>query len=215
MEARLQKDWHDRWTSATDFFKDATHLQPNEVYEFFIKPQYGTDLNRGGHIFWLVLPESRKAVAIFLFPDKGYVFDKTYHTELIREYDNIDLRIIRSFVEIYQNDFRDLCALQFACNISPYLKNNISRRFTNLAIDAFFFSINKAKARPKEGRMVFDDIKYYKNIYYANKYLNIRWNSNDLIMDKENINKSNVPIGFKENAVSFKDYNPFKDIVFI
>lgn len=219
LEARLERESKSKWKNLEEFYSDDNlhNLNSEEVYEFFIRPQYGTYKNRNGHIFWLVLPKSRKAVAIFLYPDKGYVFDKTNHTELIREYDKMDLNIIRSFVEIYQNTFRSICALQTSSNLyGPYTKSPLNIVFKNLADYAFRFTINEAKARTKEGRIEFGDIQFYKDIYYKNKYLGQRWNSNDLITDTDKINKANTPIGFKENTntVSDKYYNYFNDIVF-
>lgn len=218
LEARLERESKSKWKDLEEFYSH-DNLDPEEVYEFFIRPQYGTYRNRNGHIFWLVLPKSRKAVAIFLYPDKGYIFDKANHTELIREYDKTDLNIIRSFIEIYQDYFRSICALQTSSNLyGPYTKSPLNIVFKNLANYAFHFTINEAKARTKEGRIEFGDIQFYKDIYYKNKYLGQRWNSNDLITDTDKINKANTPIGFKESinsAISFKDYNPFKELALI
>lgn len=216
LEARGEKEYRSHWSLCNDMYNDKS-LTPNDVYSFFVRPQYGTSENRCGHIFFLVLPKSQKALAIYLYPDKGYIFDKTLHTEFINEYDTLDRNIIRSFVEKYQDNFRKLCSLQIVSNITPYSKNELSSMLDKFRVTAFFFTKEKCKARTKEGRIIFGDIEYYKRIYYMNTRCNIRWNSNDLITDTDKINKANTPIGFKEgnSTISFKDYNPFKELALI
>ena len=75
-------------------------------YELRIVRQIGTFANRRGSYILFKLPKSGKYIHIIIHPDSGVSFDKSFHTLLIRETDELDRRIVLGFCKKYSNSIK-------------------------------------------------------------------------------------------------------------
>lgn len=120
-------------------------------YELYVTDQVGSTYCRRNTYIYLKLP-SGKMVAIILYPDYGVGFEPRDRKYILREYDQLDRRIILGFCRYCQSQLREAC------------HGEADRKEWWLKMEARCYNSKKQPKRIKQGRESNFDAFYAKHV---------------------------------------------------